>query len=151
DLRIDGEPIAVGAVRVPPGAHELRVGYTLLSWQRESESRFRSQLVGYEPAPSAWRADDFRAFNALPPGDYALRIEGRDYAGNVSAPIELAVTIVPAWWQESSARAAFAGAALLVLAGVLRWRTRSMTVQRHRLEEQVADRTAELNAANARL
>src|SRR5262249_57170527 len=115
------------------------------------ESRSRSQLVGYEPAPTAWRADDFRAFNALPPGDYLLRVEGRDYAGNLSAPLELPVSIVPAWWQRASARAAFAAAAVLILYGLLRWRMRSVTAQRRRLEEEVAERTAELNTANARL
>jgi diguanylate cyclase (GGDEF)-like protein len=150
-VRVDGGAVAAQHLRIPSGSHELRAEFALLSWQREGESRFRSQLVGYESAPGAWRADDFRAFNALPPGDYVLRIEARDYAGNLSTPIELPVAIVPAWWQRSVARLGFALAALLVVYGLLRWRTRSMTLQRRRLEEEVAERTAELNTANSRL
>jgi diguanylate cyclase (GGDEF)-like protein len=150
-VRVDGEATDGEHARVPSGEHELRVEFSLLSWQRESESRFRTQLVGYDPVPRNWRADNFRTFNALPPGDYLLRIEASDYAGNMSTPIELPVSVVPAWWQRSDTRIALGLAALLAVYAFLRWRTRSLTVQRHRLEYEVADRTAELNSANARL
>jgi PleD family two-component response regulator len=42
-------------------------------------------------------------------------------------------------------------AGLLIGYGLLQWRTRSLNVQRRRLEEQVTGRTAELHQANARL
>ena len=151
DVVIDGVSIRQQSVRVPPDAHDLRIDFALLSWQRESESRFRTQLAGFESKPGAWTAQNYRNFSALPAGDYVLRVEGRDYAGNLSPSIEIPIEVVPTWWQRTWARIAFAIGGLFVAYGLLQWRTRSLNVQRHRLEEQVVGRTVELHEANARL
>jgi diguanylate cyclase (GGDEF)-like protein len=151
-VRVDGAEVdARGAVRVPAGARELRVEYSLLSWQREAESRYRPWLVGYEPAPEAWEAQNFRVFGALPPRAYTLRVEAKDYAGFESAPLEIAIEVLPAWWQS----VVFRGAAILffVLAGPLfdLRRVKRLSRQKRELEELVAARTSELAAANERL
>ncbi len=151
EVRVDGAAVEPRDVHVAPGAHEVRVDFGLLSWQRENESRFRTQLVGYEALPGPWVAQNFRSYGALPPGSYVLRIEGRDYAGNVSGPIELSLEMVPTWWQRGSSRALLALAALLLVYVLLQWRTRNLKAQRRRLEHEVAERTAKLHEANARL
>ena len=151
DLRIDGAAVGETGARMLPGNRELRIEFALLSWQRETETRFRTQLIGYENEPGAWTKQNYRSFNALPAGNYTLRIEGRDYAGNFSTPLDVAVEIVPGWWQRSWSEAAFMLATLLTAYALVRWRTRSIRMRQRRLEEQVADRTAELNAANVRL
>jgi diguanylate cyclase (GGDEF)-like protein len=151
EVLLDGNPIGDDEIHIPAGKHAIHIEYALLSWQRETESRFRTQLIGFEAEPGAWTVQNYRDFHALPPGDYKLRIEGRDYAGNVSGPLEIAFSIVPSWWQRSWARAALALLGLLALYGLVLWRTRTIDGQRRALEEQVADRTAELNAANGRL
>ncbi|HEY6941229.1 diguanylate cyclase [Dokdonella sp.] len=150
-LRVDDRAVEGTSLRVAPTAHEIAIDYSLLSWQREGESRYRSQLVGYEESPGEWTAQSSRTFNALPPGRYRLRIEGRDYAGNVSAPLDVAIEVEARWWQEAWARVA--GAAALVLLGyaAVLWRVRALKAQRRELELRVASRTVELNEANARL
>ncbi|MBS0464404.1 MAG: diguanylate cyclase [Proteobacteria bacterium] len=148
---IDGRDTNADRIVVPAGARETRVSYGLLSWNRESDSRFRTQLIGYDPAPGEWDASTSRTFNALPPGDYTLRIEGRDYAGNLSTPIDLTLAVDAHWWQE---RWAWAGAGVLLLLlgyGVAMGRTRRLRAHRAELERHVAERTVQLNAANARL
>jgi diguanylate cyclase (GGDEF)-like protein len=151
DMRIDGERVDGDSLHVPPSAREIDITYALLSWQREGESRFRTQLVGYEAEPQPWSANTTRSFNALAPGRYTLRVEGRDYAGNVSTPVEIAIAIEAHWWQQTWARVLFAiGLVLLGVAAML-LRTSVLKAQRRELELRVAERTAELNAANARL
>ncbi len=151
DVVIDGVSIRSDRVQVSPGAHDLRIDFALLSWQRESESRFRTQLVGFESDPGAWTAQNYRNFSALPAGDYVLRVEARDYAGNLSPSIQVRIEIVPTWWQRSWARLVFAVAALFFVYGLLQWRTRTLKTQQRRLEDQVAGRTIELHEANTRL
>jgi len=151
DARFGDGSAADGRVLMTPGERELYVEFALLSWRRETESVFRTQLIGYEAAPNAWGAQNYRDFNELPPGDYSLRIEGLDYAGNVSKPIDIAVKVAPAWWQRTSSRIGFGVAALLLLYALLQWRTHSLKTQQSRLAAQVATRTAELHIANARL
>ncbi|WP_257385645.1 ligand-binding sensor domain-containing diguanylate cyclase [Tahibacter caeni] len=151
DVQIDGVSTAADVVRIPAAARNVRVDYALLSWQRESESRFRTQLLGYDTEPTAWSADTSRSFGALPPGSYRLRIEARDYAGNLSTPVELPLTMAAQWWQTAWARVGFALALLLAGYALLLWRTRTLENQRNALERRVAARTDELNVANARL
>jgi len=122
-----------------------------LSWRREQESRFRTQIVGYEDAPGAWSGQNFRDFSALPPGDYVLHVEARDYAGNASAPLDVPFSVTARWWQTDAARLAFVLLGAALLWALLQWRTLALRAQRRALERRVAARTQELNAANARL
>lgn len=149
--RIDGQAVEGGELHIPPGARDVRVEFALLSWQREGESRFRTQLLGYDAAPSAWTSENFRSFGALPPDRYVLRVEARDYAGNLSTPVQLTIEMEATWWQRSWARAALAVAVLLLAYALVLWRTRALESQRRALEQRVVARTTELNAANARL
>ena len=150
-MHVDGKPQPGARLQVPAGATTVDVEFALLSWDRESESRFRSQLVGLEDVPTGWTAQASRSFSALPPGDYTLRIEGKDHAGNASTPIEIPIHVAAHWWQQRWAHVA-AVLALLVLGYVAALaRTRVLRAQREALEVRVAERTAELDAANARL
>ena len=151
DVRLDDELAGGARVRMPPGRHELRVDYSLLSWNRENETRFRTQLLGLDAQPGPWTERNFVILSALPPGDYRLRIEGRDYAGNASVPLELPIEAQPEWWQRREVQALLALTLLVAGYGLLRWRTRQLVAVRHRLERVVADRTGELRAANERL
>jgi diguanylate cyclase (GGDEF)-like protein len=151
NLRLDGQPVSAQDLRIPPGRHELRVDFALLSWNRESETTFRTQLVGLDAEPDAWSARNFRVLGALPPGSYRLRIEGRDYAGNESLPLELPFEVLAAWWQRPLALAGFALFAALVAHVMVRWRTRRLLSVQRRLETIVQHNTRDLREANARL
>nr|WP_225561788.1 diguanylate cyclase [Rhodanobacter sp. DHB23] len=151
DVRVDERPVHGRPVVVPPGQHELRVDFALLSWQRESESRFRTWLEGFGAEPGPWTEDNFRDIGALPHGRYVLHIEGRDYAGNLSRTILLPIVVMPHWWQRPAALALFAVLALAALYGLLRWRTLALRRRQHALERRIDARTEELNKANRQL
>ena len=151
ELRISGKPVTGPDMHVGTDAQAIDVDFALLSWTREGESRFRTQLIGYEDTPGEWSAQASRTFNALPPGNYQLRIEARDHAGNLSPPLEVPIVVDAHWWQRLPARiAGIAGLLLLGYAGT-QWRTRTLKAQQRVLERAVAERTAELDAVNTRL
>ena len=151
ERRLDGVAVNLAQSAVPAGVRELRIGYALLSWQREGESRFRTQLIGYEDQPGPWEAQNYRSFSGLRAGHYVLRVEARDYAGNASAPLQVPIDVAPLWWERVSVRLAGALALLVLGYAAVAWRTRSLRAQRHALELQVRERTARLSEANARL
>ena len=150
-MRVDGKPQPGMQLQVPADATMIDVEFALLSWDREAESRFRTQLVGLENASTPWTPQPSRSFSALPPGNYVLRIEARDHVGNVSKPIDIPIHVAAHWWQHPWAYAAGVLALLLLGYAAALVRTRVLRAQRTALEQRVAERTAELDAANARL
>lgn len=150
-VSVDDKPVADDHVRIAPGHHDLRVDFALLSWQHEDESRFRTWLEGFSKTPGAWTTDNFRDIGVLPSGRYVLHIEARDYAGNLSTPILLPITVIPFWWERPWALLLFALAALVVIYALLRWRTHALRRRQHALEQLIDARTAELNSANRQL
>ncbi|MEO8360866.1 MAG: diguanylate cyclase [Vicinamibacteria bacterium] len=150
-VRIDGEERPLNSVVMPSGARQIRIAYGLLSWNRESESRFRTELVGFDLAPSAWERPSSRTFTALPPGRYTLRIEGRDWAGLESQPIVLSIEVLAAWWQRRFVQVLLVLLFIALTFFAAQWRVRSLRRAKQKLEDLVAERTAELSAANLRL
>jgi len=150
-VSVDERTIAGGDIVIPPGHHNLRVDFALLSWQHDDESRFRTWLEGFSQSPRAWTTDNFREIGALPPGEYALHIEARDYAGNVSTPILLPITVQPWWWQRGWARLLFTMLACLIVYALLRWHGHRLRGRQHALEQRIDARTAQLNSANHQL
>jgi signal transduction histidine kinase/CheY-like chemotaxis protein/ligand-binding sensor domain-containing protein len=118
--------------------------FALLSYSHEQGTRYRSQLAGLEDQPSAWTTENKRHFTTLPAGSYVFKVWGKDYAGNVSGPIEVAFTIRPAawrtWWAYTLYALLLCG---LVYAGV-RYRLRSLNQHNADLQERIDERTKEL-------
>jgi signal transduction histidine kinase/ligand-binding sensor domain-containing protein len=118
--------------------------FALLSDYRESGTRFRAQLEGFEYGATEWLPDWKKEYTSLPPGDYVLRVNGKDGAGNVSEPVTLPFSVAPAPWRTPWAlllgilgTAALAGAAV-------QWRIRRLRARTAELERRVDERTAEL-------
>jgi diguanylate cyclase (GGDEF)-like protein len=153
-LRVDGQDRLVAdgeGLSLPADVHELRIEYTLLSGLRESETRYRSQLLGYDPAPTAWGTGRVRTFTALPPGAYELTVEARDYMGTPSQATSLRFSIAPQWYQRRGLQAFVVLLSGLGVAGAAVSYDRLQRRRRQRLQEEIALRTEELRAVNTRL
>lgn len=122
--------------------------FALLSYFREGDTRYRTQLAGLEDAPTPWTPAAEREYVALPGGTYVFRVWGRDYAGNVTGPEEFPFTVRPApwrtWW--------FALCLLALLAGTVHAAVRAREHAHLRRERALAAlvdaRTRELREAN---
>ncbi len=124
--------------------NHLVFNYTLLSYFRETDTRYQTQLVGFDARPSEWSADPKKEYTALAKGDYVFRVWARDAAGNVSGPAEIAFHIRPAPWATWWAYLLYVlfAAGLVYLA--IRYRIRSLRRRNLALEAGIEDRTAEL-------
>ncbi|MBX7222756.1 MAG: GAF domain-containing protein [Blastocatellia bacterium] len=73
--------------------------YALLSYFREGDIRYQTQLVGFDDKPGEWTTDFKKEYTNLPAGTYQFQVWGRDHRGNVSGPETLSFVIRPAPWR----------------------------------------------------
>ncbi len=136
---------------LPWRSPRLSFEFALLSYFREEDTRFRTQLVGLEAQPSEWSPDLKREYSTLPAGTYQFKVWGRDFAGNESGPIQVQVEVRQApwltWW--ALTLEILGGLCLVILA--IRNRTRLLRKRNLELEGNVARRTLELQQANEAL
>jgi signal transduction histidine kinase len=105
------------SVVVPPGKELLEIRYNGLNLDDPQHVRFHYLMEGYV---TNWTdAGQRRAaqFSKLPPGNYQFQVTARNEDGfwnPVAATLD--VTVLPAFWQKASFRAAVAGA---LLAGII--------------------------------
>ena len=140
---------------VLPNGTELRAGYRLLSYSRESKIRYRTQLLGLELQPSDWTSDAARNFARLPGGQYVFKVWAKDALDRPYGPIEVAFSVaLPLWLNPWLI---FVVATALIYAGTVLGRLRSDALKRkalkraQTLESQVRSRTQELADANVQL
>ena len=144
-----GRTIRPGAT-LEPNEHDVRFEYAVLTARRAGAIRYRTQLVGYDLAPSAWSEEPRRSYTNLPAGAYVFRVEARE-GGVVPAPVEIAFSVRAKLWQRPWALA-LQGLALTSLGLLLlRYRERRLHARAQELEALVGERTRQLSEANALL
>jgi serine/threonine protein kinase/ligand-binding sensor domain-containing protein len=132
---------------LPYDQSTLSFDFALVSYHREAETRYRTQLVGLEAAPSSWTSDAKVRFTSLPAGRYELRVWGRDYAGNESGPLVVPFRIDPAPWRTWWAYVGYVALGAGAIASGVRLREASLKARARELEERIAARTKELAAS----
>ena len=130
---------------------DLKVRFSLLSYHREADTRFRSQLVGLEADPTPWVPGAEREFVSLPAGKYVLRFWGRDHAGNVSGPVEVPVTVEAPPWLRIWALLLYVLLLVAAVVGLILWRVRRLQLRNLVLEQRVLKATAEARRQNESL
>jgi diguanylate cyclase (GGDEF)-like protein len=156
DGRLQQLPLALGdsPLWLPPAA-SLSLDFRLLTMEPGSEFRFR--VDGLMDDWTAWGPASSPAMSLRHPGPgrYTVQIEGRTRSGRLAEPLSIAIEAAPRWWQTPFATLA----ALLLLVGLValvaqliaRLRYRQYLILNQRLETRIAERTAELEAANQKL
>jgi signal transduction histidine kinase/CheY-like chemotaxis protein len=124
--------------------NDVAFDFDLLSYFRESDTRYRTQLVGYDDAPSEWTDEYRRVYTNLPAGRYTFRVWGRDYAGNVSGPVEVPFRVANAPWRTWWAYLGYTAIAAGATYGGVRWRINALNRRNEELELRIREQTAEL-------
>jgi diguanylate cyclase (GGDEF)-like protein len=153
EVLVDGRPVNPRPLlTMPSSAQTLAIDFTAMSLIAPESIRFRYRLEGLE---EDWVAADARRtayYSKLPPGRYQFRVIASSADGVWGdAGATLALAVAPNWYET----ALFRGGVVVMLAliGPLVYRARvaHLVAQKASLEHVVAQRTAELAEANARL
>lgn len=130
---------------------QITFTFSLPLYHGVQEQRFQSQLLPTEAVPSTWQALGRRELAGLAPGDYTLRLWGKDHLNRVSGPVDINIHLATPPWRRTWALMlyALAGAALVALGH--RWRTRAIAQRNIELECLVDQAVGDVNRQNEKL
>ncbi|HSS77552.1 MAG TPA: ATP-binding protein, partial [Thermoanaerobaculia bacterium] len=150
-ITVDGRELAPAGttLRLGEGPAEVTFEYVLLSYFRETDTRYRVQLAGWQDTPSDWISDPVQRYSHLTPGSYRFRVWGRDAAGVVSGPVEISFVIPISPWRTGWAYLLYFVVAGLLIGGGMRWRIAALQRRARRLENLVRERTESLAVSEA--
>ncbi|HLO92981.1 MAG TPA: GGDEF domain-containing protein, partial [Burkholderiaceae bacterium] len=157
ELRVDSRELAAGelaqGLTLTPPQRAFSVGFASLDFSVPLQNRYRYRLEGYDEDWIAAQPEQRTASYAnLPPGRYALLLQGSNRLGEWSEPpLRLPVEVLPAWWQTWWALSLGALLAGLGVYGLVLMRTRQLQRRQLWLEQNVQQRTAELQALSETL
>jgi diguanylate cyclase (GGDEF)-like protein len=153
-LRVDGVERAIGSeLKLSPDARGFRLDFAALDLSAPERNRYRYRL---EPFDANWIETDASrrslAYTNLGAGDYTLRVQGTNRAGEWSPhELRLPVRVVPAFYETLWFRLLAALALCALAYGAYRLRVRQLGARARELERVVRERTAELEEAYARI
>jgi diguanylate cyclase (GGDEF)-like protein len=136
---------------LPFSQRSLSIQYAALSYESTSAMRFRYRLAGFE---DKWTETNERSvrFAALPSGHYVFEITAAGPNGLWNqAPARFVFSIRSPWWLSWWFIGSSIILTLLIGASFLQLRIRVLKRQKRGLEQQVADRTAELVTSHRQL
>ena len=148
---VDGKKRELAGAVLRHDENSLEIEYALLSYRREHDIRFQTQLDGLERKAGAWSREARTIFNKLPQGNYTFRVWAREADGEPLGPIEMKFRVLPAPWKTWWAILLYALALTGLGYGANRLRTRNLARRAELLEGLVTDRTRELAEANRKL
>ena len=141
-----------GGFQLPAGTQRIEIRFTALSFDSVQDLLVEYRLEGFDPTWVTARSDRYASYTTLPYGRYRFHVvatsgEGvRNELGD-AFEFEIQPRLVETLWFRVSAALGF------LLACTLFFRARVRLLERRTiaLERIVADRTAEVETANARL
>ncbi|PWK79377.1 signal transduction histidine kinase [Mucilaginibacter oryzae] len=119
--------------------------YVSMDYALSNRESYAYMLEGFDKAWNYVGNKNSATYTNLPPGDYTFRVKSRDTEGRWSKnEVSLQVTVLPpfwlTWW--------FISLAVLLIAAIIygayRYKVNLLIRQKRILEEQVAERTAEV-------
>ncbi len=140
------------ALRIDPSITHLRFDYAAPSFVAPELVRFRLALTCFSEQFSPPTTDRHITYHALPAGKYRFGVQAVNNDGIPSAkPLWVDLDVRPPWYKTRWFQLlAILGAALLG-AGVLHIRNRGRLKRKAWLEEEVKQRTSDLNSANRQI
>ena len=150
--RVDGtQKLLMDNAVLDADENNLAFDFSLLSFQRDKLTRYRTELTGLDEPLSEWTSENHRVFRRLPAGDYAFHAYARDGFGIEAEPLSMRFSISSPIWRRWWAIIFYVLAAVALSATISRWRIERLRRASKVLEQTVKDRTASLTDANAQL
>jgi signal transduction histidine kinase len=137
-------------ITLPYNQSVIAFTFAGLSYQLSQKNMYQYQLAGFDEDWSPPSSKREATYTNLDPGNYTFMVRAANNDGLWNdTPLTLELTILPPWWQTWWFRLGMVLAAAGLIAAVYSWRTYTIRERNRHLEAEVAQRTRDLQIANA--
>lgn len=91
--------LTCGAIRLDHTQNFLGIAFTSFAFGSADKHRYHWQMIGVDPEPVDGGMRTEATYTNLKGGEFRFRVWAVNSAGVASEPIELAITIVPPYWE----------------------------------------------------
>ncbi|MBX2815260.1 MAG: hypothetical protein KTR24_04665 [Saprospiraceae bacterium] len=135
----DDRPPGLEDITLNRQAKALEIGVESFQFTSKNSQRFRYFLQGFDDEFSNWTASPYKEYTNLSEGEYVLKVQTRNYLGEVQEGLPLNLVVHPPFHRSLFAKILYGIAALLVLAFFSRRQRKSYEMQAEALEQQQKD------------
>ena len=129
----------------------LRIEYSVPYYQNEGQNQFQCMLEGFDRQWSAWTTETRKDYTNLWEGDYNFKVRAKNSFGQVSDIASFSFSIDPPWHRTLWAYALYIAGLIVLVAGIVRWRSRQLEQDKLQLEKIVSERTEEVRGQAEKL
>jgi len=133
---------------LPYSFRRLRIEFAPLAYQPGIHYQYR---LGTDESWSAWTTEPSIDYTNLDAGEHVFHLRTRSAAGALSPETTWRFTVLPPWYRTRPALLLWIITAALLIAAIVRLRTNALRRQAEKLLTLVAERTEDLQQANAHL
>lgn len=120
-------------------------------YEHLDQNLFRYQLEGFDSSWSDWGSETRKEYTNLDEGRYRFRVQARNIFNQESTVAQQAFRVLPPWYRTLPAYGGIVFMFFLLLYGGIRLNSQRLLAAKKRLEEIVAERTAEVVAQKEEL
>lgn len=128
----------------------IRFEFSSSNYQLGDNMSFQYMLEGFDDDWSAWTNDTRKEYTNLSEGPYTMMVRTM-VDGMPSEADTFTFSITPPWYRTWWAYLLGFLIIVLIISGVISLRSRQLKIEKHRLEEQVEERTNELKKSQDQL
>ena len=129
---------------IPYSRNNLVFEFSHTHYTSASQLMFQTRLAGYKQEWSKWSTATRKEYTNLREGDYTFEVRSRNSHGKISPLLQYRFQIQPPIYRTWYAWLAYLLGAILLVWGIIHWRSRYFAREKNRLESIIRQRTREL-------
>ena len=131
-------------LELPHKKNHLTFHFTGIDWSAPHKIRYSFRMEGFHDYWSTPSEETAAEYRKLPPGFYTFKVRAIGGAQTWSESFDYSFTINPPWWGAWWAWTVYILTGLLLVLGVIRWRTLKLMRHKKELENEVAFATEQI-------
>jgi ligand-binding sensor domain-containing protein/serine phosphatase RsbU (regulator of sigma subunit) len=133
-------------LELPHSSNHLAFYFSAIDWSAPHKLKYSHKMEGVNDHWTLPKTEAKADYRHMPYGTFTFKVRAIGEAQKWSEPFEYTFTILPPWWHTWWAKTGYGITTLLLIIGIIRWRTSSLKQRQKELVTEVVNSTKEIRA-----